>query len=271
MATKSEHGGKKSPLLVAASAGSLEAAKCLIQLGANVAYQDELGKTVVHVAAHRTHTNIISYFIEKEFANLPTWSILVSMLESEKPVDVESSVKCLQLLTGQKKSFWRPILAFGGIEKLCSLLRKFTVVLTAKQAAQTFNPLIYLNTLTVLCNLSDQLEIKQTLSRTKDMADILINILALSGNEDMESRVAILIGDIASVDEGNKILLAEKGCLPKLIKLLENDSEDVLVNAVNALEIMTKNNIKNQNFCCQNGVLNSLVALLTLNSGRQFN
>ena len=44
---------RKTPLLVAASAGSLEAVKCLINLGANIAYHDENGYNLVHIAAHR--------------------------------------------------------------------------------------------------------------------------------------------------------------------------------------------------------------------------
>ena len=42
--------GRRTPLLVAASAGSLMALKCLIKMGANRLFHDELGYNVVHVA-----------------------------------------------------------------------------------------------------------------------------------------------------------------------------------------------------------------------------
>lgn len=51
--TKSESGGRKTPILVAASAGSLEAVKCLINLGANIGYCDDNGYNIIHIAAHR--------------------------------------------------------------------------------------------------------------------------------------------------------------------------------------------------------------------------
>jgi ankyrin repeat protein len=44
---------RKTPLLIAASAGALEAIKCLIANGANVAYQDEAGYNLIHMAAHK--------------------------------------------------------------------------------------------------------------------------------------------------------------------------------------------------------------------------
>jgi ankyrin repeat protein len=44
---------RKTPVMVAASAGSLEAVKCLISHGANLAFQNELGYNLIHVAAHK--------------------------------------------------------------------------------------------------------------------------------------------------------------------------------------------------------------------------
>ena len=44
---------KWTPILLAANAGSLEAIKVLIDFGANLAYHDENGYTLIHVAAHR--------------------------------------------------------------------------------------------------------------------------------------------------------------------------------------------------------------------------
>ena len=51
--TKNESVGRKTPLMVAASSGALEATKCLIELGANLTFQDEFGNNCIHVAAHR--------------------------------------------------------------------------------------------------------------------------------------------------------------------------------------------------------------------------
>ena len=125
----------------------------------------------------------------------------------------------------------------------------------------------YLNALSVLCNISERNEVKQCLCGQKDIGDILFRILQHSESEDMKSRVAILIGDLASYDHTFKDSLADKGCLHKLLELLDMcDSEDVLVNTVNALEVMCKDHPGNQAFCCKNGVLENLVQLLALNS-----
>lgn len=49
--TKTE--SRKTPVLVAASSGSLEAVKCLISLGANLSFHDENGYNLIHIAAHK--------------------------------------------------------------------------------------------------------------------------------------------------------------------------------------------------------------------------
>lgn len=193
------------------------------------------------------------------------------MLESSLELDKESSVKVLHLLTSQNKSYWSPILKFGGIEKLCNYLRVFTNNFDPKKPpSQTrIETGRYLNALSALCNLSDRSEVKYALCQVKDICDIFMKILEYSGDEDMESRVAILIADIADYDPTYKDLLADKGCLDYLISLLGKDTEDILVNAVNALETLCKDNIKNQNYCCKNAVLENLVDLLGLNSGKK--
>lgn len=297
-------------MLVAASSGALEATKCLIELGANLAFQDEYGNNCIHVAAHRTHTNILEHFISSSYPQLPTWKYLISMLADGKEDDMEASVRCIQLLTYSNKKYWRSVLEFDGLEKMSNILKKFSSGLlllnekTSKLQASLANLAnqsdneeaisqtemiemqrqqmheiresitpkkqcdIALNTLSALCNLCDQYEIKKSLSEIKDLSDTLMKILRYSQNEDMESRVAILISDIVSADENYKVLFEERGCLDFLMKLLDRDTEDLLVNTVNALEIMCKNNIKNQDYCCEKGVLASLINLLYLNSGK---
>ena len=199
------------------------------------------------------------------------------MLDSKKDIDKNSAVRCLQLLTNQNKNYWQPILNNMGIEKLMALLREYCLSFAPKAkkvAVQDESDLEdsskqqrYLDVLSVLCNISERTEIKQCLNQLKDVCDILIKILMHTNNEDMKSRVAILIADIASYEVANKDVLADNGCLTKLIDLLESESEDVLVNAVNALEILCKDNVKNQDHCCKHGVLENLVDLLALNSG----
>lgn len=189
------------------------------------------------------------------------------MLSSEKEVDRLASVKCLQLLTNQNKKFWSAILNAGGIEKLCSIMRKYASNLVQNSKKNTNEESITVNAISVLCNLSDQIEIKQRVGEIKDLTAILIKILEQSSNDDLHSRVAILIADVVSVDENYKIQFAQQGCLDKLIGLLDSEYEDLLVNAVNAIEIMCKDNEEIQNFCAEKGIFESFLTIIDLNSG----
>lgn len=274
---------RKTPLLCAASSGALEAVKSLLEHGANVSYQDENGRNVVHVASQRCHTNILTYFIEDKIYSraLKPWTILIDLLSSRIDAEKDTSIKCLQLLTGNCKDYWQPILNNQGVERICDLLREYTNKFAAKDKAakktvtinenpvetDTLNAQRYLNALSVLCNISERNEVKQCLCQLKDIGDIMIRILEHSDSEDMKSRTAILIADIASYDITFQDSLADKGCLVKLLHMIDvYDSEDVLVNSVNALEVMCKEHLNNQDFCCKNGALENLVQLLALNS-----
>ena len=173
----------------------------------------------------RNHTNIIDYFINNEYLQLPTWSLLIDMLNGNKDEDIEASVKCLQLLTYGDKRFWLSIKNAGGIDKLFSILRIYSSSVTpapvqpsgtatsavvdtkttniqqsgdnliskiepaqgegqhktlvrpelrprgSKKTATILNSKesIALNAILVLCNLSDQYEIRVALSQINDL------------------------------------------------------------------------------------------------------
>jgi len=48
------------------------------------------------------------------------------MLISTKEEDILASVKCLQILTYSNKKYWKSVIQFGAIEKLCVILKKFS-------------------------------------------------------------------------------------------------------------------------------------------------
>jgi hypothetical protein len=175
------------------------------------------------------------------------------MLISTKEEDIRASVKCLQILTYSNKKYWKSVIQFGAIEKLCVILKKFSddlltlhdrlsklktpqnikseeddqesIKLLAqqekeliKQRAEARESIISskqydiaLNTLSVLCNLCDQFEIKKSLSEFPELVDIIVKILRFSQDEDIESRIAILIGDIVIANENFKLYFEERG------------------------------------------------------------
>jgi hypothetical protein len=213
---------------------------------------------------------VVNYFIANSFPQLPAWKILIDMLNSSKEEDKQASVRCLQLLTNHNKKYWNAILDAGGIEKLFEILKRYAAsLLVADKAKANEWESITLNAITVLCNLSDQMEIKQRLSGIKDLLDCLIKVINHTSNVEIQSGIAILLADISSIDEENKERLANLGCLDRLLQLLLNsDVEDLLVNTVNAIEILCLNNVKNQNYCCENGIFLRFIDLLELNSGK---
>ena len=143
------------------------------------------------------------------------------MLKGEKDEDKEASVKCLQMLTYGDKRFWPSIKQAGGIDKLFSILRSFSVSITPTPSQPSHQPTggaaqqpnanlmskiepvhaldgggqpkilvrpelrprgskktatilnskesISLNAILVLCNLSDQYEVRVALSEINDM------------------------------------------------------------------------------------------------------
>jgi hypothetical protein len=228
---------------------------------------------------------VIDYFIKMQFPQLPTWSLLINMLTSEKERDIDASVKCLQILTSGNKRAWVDIMNAGGIEKLFTILRKYSVALSKRPVAMprdeassgslssnpqsraaTLADTIALNTISVLCNLSDQYDIKRCLSAIGDLTTVLLKIMELASNDDVQSRVAILVGDVCSTDDTMKVQLAKQNCLMKLLHLLNSDYEDLLVNAINSIEIMCRNNVDNQLFCVEHNIFECFISLLKLNS-----
>ena len=70
---------RSTPLLLAASSGALAAVKCLIDLGAYVLRKDDSHNNVIHLAALRSHTNVLEFFIQWNHPDVPVWKVLVGM------------------------------------------------------------------------------------------------------------------------------------------------------------------------------------------------
>ncbi len=188
------------------------------------------------------------------------------MLKSSRDLDKQAAVKCLQGMTN-KGQYCQQILDANGIDQLVTILRANKVLNSNPDIASSQQTLI-LNTLSVLCNLSDNSTVREHLSAIKDLGSILIKLLESPSTDDIQSRAAIVLADVSYVNNENRTSFAQQGCLDKLIKLLDSDIEDVLVNTINAIEVLCTNNKENQNTCAQYDVFLYLIDLLNLNSGR---
>jgi hypothetical protein len=187
------------------------------------------------------------------------------MLKSVRNDDQIASVKCLDRLTDESDKFSHLILAYSGVELLIDILRTNCILNGDETIAKKQLSLTY-TTLSVLCNISDSNRIKERLSTIKDVSIILYRLLN-SKMVDIKSRAAILIADIGCISTENCDLFADVGCLEALIKLLESDCEDLLVNSINCIDVLCQNNQKNQQTCASIGVFLYFVDLLNLNSG----
>lgn len=198
---------------------------------------------------------------------MPATSIIINMLKSQREIDQQSAVKCLQGMTHDSEAYGKQILESNGVEQLIAILRTNST-LNANPTIAKSQQVLKLTTLSVLCNVSDNPLVRESLSQINDITSILTKLLDPPSMDDIQSRAAILIADVASTRNEIRTNLAENGCIEKLIKLLDSDIEDLLVNTINAIEVLCRDNETNQNKCANANVLMILVDLLTLNSGK---
>ena len=75
---------RKTPILIAALSGSLEAVKCCIELGANLSFHDEEGYNLIHLAAQKYdlkfHINLNTKFTFNKFIKKETIQTLLIFL-----------------------------------------------------------------------------------------------------------------------------------------------------------------------------------------------
>ncbi|XP_052246071.1 ankyrin and armadillo repeat-containing protein-like isoform X2 [Dreissena polymorpha] len=241
---------RSTPILLAASSGGLSVLKGLISSGADYRRLDGEGNGIVSLAALRFHTNVLEYLIEWNNPDVHVWQILVGMLKSNDQKKKDSSVKCLEVLSTSKPDHWKSILEAEGVPALVDLLKIDNEELQCVAAS-------------VLCNISEQTEVRQALTKCK-AGPILIKLLS-SPVDDVQSRASIILSDLACV-EGNQELIAQENGITPLVALLESELEDVLVNAVNAIRVLCENNRTNKTLVAEAQGLEPLVEFLTVDS-----
>ncbi|CAM4742108.1 unnamed protein product [Rotaria magnacalcarata] len=241
-----------TPLLLAATSGALDTVQCLVSLHANIGYKDELGHTVIHLAASNLHTNVIEYFIRLNSRLVPTWTILVDLIIHPDLPMKRAAVQCLHIMTAHGEQFWRPLLETDGIQRLVSLLKITDVNLI-------------LSTLSVLCNISTNTEVRLAISTAENnLSEMFANLLKFH-NDEIRSKTAILIADICFIPSNQERFLASEAIVG-LSRMLDSPIEDVLVNACNAIDLLCRKNQFMQNELAKHGIIEKLTELLALDS-----
>ncbi|CAF1213803.1 unnamed protein product [Adineta steineri] len=241
-----------TPLLLAATSGALDAVKCLVSLGANLAYKDTSSHTVIHVAVNNIHTNIIEYFIQLNSELVPTWPVLVDLINHADSSMKRAVVQCLHEMTTHGEEFWYPLLETGGIRRLIALLNV------------TDNSLV-LSVLSVLCNISTNIEVREEISTASENLYEMFSHLLKSNNDEIRSKTAILVADICFIPSNQERFL-QSGAISALSNMLNSPIEDVLVNACNAIDLLCRKNQYMQNELAQCGIIKQLTDLLLLDS-----
>jgi hypothetical protein len=243
---------KSTPLLLSSTSGALDAVQCLVSLEANLAYKDTSGHTVIHLAASNLHTNVIEYFIHLNNPLVPTWRILVDLINHPDLPMKRATVQCLHVMTTHGEEFWQPLLETDGIKRLITLLKL------------NDNALI-LSILSVLCNISTNKEVREAISTVEENLSEMFSKLLKSNNDEIRSKTSILIADICFIPSNQERFL-ESDAILGLSNMLNSPIEDVLVNACNAIDLLCRKNVYMQNQLAKYGIIEQLTELLVLDS-----
>ncbi|KAG9349420.1 hypothetical protein JZ751_027863, partial [Albula glossodonta] len=214
---------RSSPLLLAATSGSVQALDFLLSLGADWRRRDSKDNSAVHLAVLYFHTKVLTHLMELDLEGLPVWELLVEMLQSEDHKRLEMAVRCMEALCVAAGSFWKDIINAGGIPALLDLLRNGRQALQCIAAA-------------VVCHMSQRALVCEKLVQC-GAVPVLLNLLA-SQVPELHSRCTVILADLASHSQAYQALIAQLGGIAPIVKLLNSDLQDVLVNVVRCIRAL---------------------------------
>nr|DBA20119.1 TPA: hypothetical protein GDO54_015849 [Pyxicephalus adspersus] len=243
---------KSTALLLTAISGTLDTLQYLLSLGANCTKVDSMGNNIIHLAVLYFHTHILKYILELNIPELNVLKHLVEMLKSNDPHRKEMSARCLEVLCILKEHFWKEIYEAGTVPCLVTLLKSQQVILECIATG-------------IISNISNKVPIAKCLVEAEAIP-VLIALLH-SKHPELQSRCSVILFDIAQVD-GNQDNIAQMNGISPLVKLLHEDFEDILVNAINCIRVLCINNQNNQKAVKDLGGVPLLVDFLSAKSGK---
>uniref|UniRef100_A0A8D0HEW0 Ankyrin and armadillo repeat containing n=1 Tax=Sphenodon punctatus TaxID=8508 RepID=A0A8D0HEW0_SPHPU len=236
-----------TPLLLAATSGALDALQYLFSLGANWMKKDSKGNNTIHLAVLYFHTEVMKHLIELDNPDLPVWKTLVEMLQCGDCTKQEMAIRSLEVLCLSKDHYWKCILDAGTVPCLVNLLKSQLTKLKCITAG-------------VLSNISTHVAIVRAFVKAGGIS-VLIDQLD-SGEPELQSRCAVVLYDIAQLDN-NQNVIAELGGIPALVNLLKFNIEDLLVNVINCIRVLCTQNTESQRAVKEHHGIPSLVGFLT--------
>ncbi|MBN3308422.1 ANKAR protein, partial [Amia calva] len=240
-----------TPLLLAATSGSVEALDYLLSIGADWRRKDSQGNNVVQLAVLYFHTRSLRHLIQLDLEDLPVWKLLVGMLRSEAYSRKEMAVRCLEVLCLAEELFWKDMMDAGGIPALMDLLRSGRPTLQCVAAA-------------VVCNVSEQAAVAVELVES-GAVPVLVQLLG-SPMPELQSRCAVILADLATHNPHYQALIAQLGGVAPVVRLLRSELEDVLVGVVNCVRALCLHSTDNQSQVAREGAIPPLVEFLAIKS-----
>ncbi|XP_066541904.1 ankyrin and armadillo repeat-containing protein isoform X2 [Hoplias malabaricus] len=219
--------------------------------GANWRENDSEGNNVVQLAALYFHINILKHFIQLNLEGLSVWKILVEMIQCTEHRRLEMAVRCLEAVCVRADSFWKDIMEAGGVAALVEILRGTRPKLQSMAAA-------------VMCHMSENVAVCEELIRY-DAIPALIKLLR-GQQPELHSRCAVILADLAGHSIQYQTRIADLGGVAPVVKLLNSDLQDVLLNAVRCVRALCVECPANQTTVAHSGGIPQLVEFLSVNS-----
>ena len=231
---------KETPLQLAASSGALKTTKILLKNGASYTKTTTKGDNVIHLAALNGHNNIVKFYIEENYEDLPVWTILVEMINDSDTDKIAASLKVLEFLSTAEDHYWKRMLEAKAIPALVNQMHSQNVDLIALSCS-------------IVNNISRHHDTRVALSEANSIS-ILIKLLG-SQEPDIQSRSAIIQTDLADLSKEVSDEMREKGVIEKMFEVLDEGTvEDVLINVMMMTVPLCKENPDNQSAFMDNRI-----------------
>ncbi|XP_018672731.2 ankyrin and armadillo repeat-containing protein isoform X1 [Ciona intestinalis] len=281
-------GDNSTPLLVAASYGSLNALKFLIKLGASLMASDISGNGLIQRIILNFHSDVLLYCIEitqdgsmlenNTENSFKVWDVMIDMLKSS--IDQQNAaLRCMEIILHQCPLYWKELQSAGVIPPLVAVLSSPTKIPISSLHGGS-SPLQSL-ACSVICLMSEHKVVQEEICNTEAIP-VLISLLktpkstsrtTMKGEElinqryELQSRSSVVLCDLAQLDN-IAARISDCGGIPPLVDLLQTDVVDVVVNSILAIAALCRGDISEcgeiQNQIVKYGAALLLVRFLTV-------
>ncbi|XP_045192048.2 ankyrin and armadillo repeat-containing protein-like [Mercenaria mercenaria] len=242
-----------TPFLIAVASGNLESITCLINLGAKIGTINNHNHGAVEICATKQYIELLEFFIEKNYEQLPVWKNLLRFLASESEEEAEAAGICLRTLTlksseGEINSHWEQLFKSGAVP---------TIVKVAKS---TLNDDSKVPAFQVLLNIMEKQEVKEQIFSTGGIP-AFVRLLKSQSSLTVQLSAQIL-KELAKVKEYADNMV-QNNAIPSLLKVMQSAYDnEVMVEVVDALGNIAEASPQHQSAIGQlPGSLQSLIAL----------